>query len=557
VLAIDGGNSKTDLALIAADGTLLASVRGPGASQEHHGIDGAMQRLGKMVGELAAAAGVASEGLVARHISSCLAGADLPEEEEQLAEALRRQGWSLTSAVANDTFAVLRAGLTPPPGQPAWGVAVTCGAGINCAGMAPDGQTTRFLALGRLTGDWGGGWYLGQEVMWWAMRAEDGRGPDTALRPATAAYFGLPTVRDVALAVHLGRIDRAEMLGLTTVLFETASAGDAVARDLLERLAEEVTAMAVTVMRRLGLTGPGALGTPVVLGGGLLAARHPLLTAAIERRLAAAAPGAVPHVTDTLPVTGAALLGLDYLGAGPDAERRLRAATVTPLPGEAAGQVIVHQAAGLHRGVGGDRPGEDEAVLAQLGGQRLRGGGLRRDVGKRARRRARRVRVGETPDQVAEPGPQLECGPGVRDHGADLRPVPHDARVGQQSLLVGRAERGDRRDVEASEGRAEVFPLPQDRQPGQPRLEGLEAQPFEDHRVIADRAAPFGVVVGEVLRGAESPGAAQPAVGAWHRLAGLELSHGTVRAARPDHCPRRAAAALRPPSRPRAWRSPR
>src|SRR5215472_10828892 len=30
VVAVDGGNSKTDLALVAADGTLLASVRGPG-----------------------------------------------------------------------------------------------------------------------------------------------------------------------------------------------------------------------------------------------------------------------------------------------------------------------------------------------------------------------------------------------------------------------------------------------------------------------------------------------------------------------------------------------
>ena len=30
VLAVDGGNSKTDVALVAADGTLLASARGPG-----------------------------------------------------------------------------------------------------------------------------------------------------------------------------------------------------------------------------------------------------------------------------------------------------------------------------------------------------------------------------------------------------------------------------------------------------------------------------------------------------------------------------------------------
>jgi N-acetylglucosamine kinase-like BadF-type ATPase len=328
VLAIDGGNSKTDVALVADDGTLLASIRGPGASQENYGIGGAMRLLGEMVRKVAARAGDNSAGLVARHTSSCLAGADLPEEEEQLAAALRRQGWSLTSAVANDTFAVLRAGLTPAEGERAWGVAVTCGAGINCVGLAPDGRTTRFLALGPLTGDWGSGSGLSQEVMWWSMRAEDGRGPDTALRPATAAYFGLPTVSDVAIGVHLGRIGEGELLGLTTVLFEAASAGDKVARDLLGRQAEEICTMALTAMRRLGLVAPG---TPVVLGGGLLAARNPLLTAAIERRLADAAPGALPHFADIPPVAGAALLGLDHLGAGPDAERRLRAATrLTP-----------------------------------------------------------------------------------------------------------------------------------------------------------------------------------------------------------------------------------
>ena len=33
VLAVDGGNSKSDLALVAGDGTLLASVRGPGMTK--------------------------------------------------------------------------------------------------------------------------------------------------------------------------------------------------------------------------------------------------------------------------------------------------------------------------------------------------------------------------------------------------------------------------------------------------------------------------------------------------------------------------------------------
>jgi N-acetylglucosamine kinase-like BadF-type ATPase len=333
VLAIDGGNSKTDVALIAEDGTLLASLRGPGANQEEHGIDGTMRILADLVRSAAAQAGVTG-ARVARHASACLAGADLPEEEEQLTAALTRQGWSDTAVAVNDTFAVLRAGLCDGgsgdgAGNGArwrggadrpWGVAVTCGAGINCVAVAPDGRTARYLALGTLTGDWGGGWGLGQEIMWHAMRAEDGRGPATALGPAVAAHFGLASVTDVAIAVHKGQLAEDCLLRLTTVLFTVADGGDPVARDLVARQASEVCLMATTAMRRLALASPG---TPVVLGGGLLEARHPLLAGEIERLLAAAAPGAVLRVVDAPPVAGAALLGLDHIGADVTAETRL------------------------------------------------------------------------------------------------------------------------------------------------------------------------------------------------------------------------------------------
>ena len=87
--------------------------------------------------------------------------------------------------------------------------------------------------------------------------------------------------------------------------------------------------MALTVMRRLGLTG---LATPVVLGGSLLAARDPLLTAGVTERIKAAAPHAAVRITDVPPVAGAALLGLDHLRAGPDAERRLRASYAERTP---------------------------------------------------------------------------------------------------------------------------------------------------------------------------------------------------------------------------------
>jgi N-acetylglucosamine kinase-like BadF-type ATPase len=318
VLAIDGGNSKTDMALVSPDGAVLASLRGPGASQEEHGIDGAMRILAHLVQDVAAQAGLpADAGLIAWHTSACLAGCDLPSEEEQLTAALRAQGWSQSAIAMNDTFAVLRAGLPDDPVSPDdgvtahAGVAVTCGAGINCVAVAPDGRITRYLALGTLTGDWGGGIGLAQTVIWHAMRAEDGRGQPTTLGAGVAAHFGQPTVSDVAIAVHLGQLAADDLITLVPVLFEAASGGDEVARGLILRQADEVCAMAVAAMRRLAL--PSA-GTPVVLGGALLQAGDPLLSSALHAAFAAQAPGAILRVADVPPVAGAALLGLDHLG---------------------------------------------------------------------------------------------------------------------------------------------------------------------------------------------------------------------------------------------------
>ena len=45
VLAIDGGNSKTDVALVAADGRLLAVIRGPTISHQAVGLGPGMATL--------------------------------------------------------------------------------------------------------------------------------------------------------------------------------------------------------------------------------------------------------------------------------------------------------------------------------------------------------------------------------------------------------------------------------------------------------------------------------------------------------------------------------
>ncbi|UIX34549.1 N-acetylglucosamine kinase [Streptomyces sp. GQFP] len=312
VLAVDAGNSKTDVAVVAADGEVLATARGGGFRPPTYGLDVAVSGLAAAVDEAFTAAGVTSVD----RVSACLANADFPVEEQQFTAALRARAWGASVDVRNDTFAILRAGITEPRG-----VAVVCGAGINCVGMTPDGRTARFPALGRISGDWGGGWGLSEEAMWHAARAEDGRGGPTALLTALPAHFGLTSMYALIEALHLGHVDNARRHELTPVLFATAADGDPVACALVDRLAEEVVAMATVALNRLGLLEEE---TPVLLGGGVLAAQHARLTDRITELLAARAPKAVAQVVTARPVLGAALLGLDHTNAPAEVHARVR-----------------------------------------------------------------------------------------------------------------------------------------------------------------------------------------------------------------------------------------
>ncbi|MYV55258.1 BadF/BadG/BcrA/BcrD ATPase family protein [Streptomyces sp. SID3212] len=317
VLAVDAGNSKTDVAVIGADGSVLGTARGGGFQPPVVGIEAAIDILAVAIAEAASAAGL--PGLdFADHVSACLANADLPVEERELAEAVQARGWGRTTDVRNDTFAILRAGL--PSGAEPRGVAVVCGAGINCVGMLPDGRTARFPALGRISGDWGGGSGLAEEAMYHGARAEDGRGEPTELVRTLPGHFGLATMYDLIEALHRGHIPYARRHELTPVLFATSAAGDPVARSLVDRLAEEVVALSTVALGKLDLLGEEA---PVLLGGSVLAARHPQLDDGIAERLAAKAPKAYVEVVTAPPVLGAALLGLDQVGASAEAHVRL------------------------------------------------------------------------------------------------------------------------------------------------------------------------------------------------------------------------------------------
>jgi N-acetylglucosamine kinase-like BadF-type ATPase len=245
-----------------------------------------------------------------------VAGLDFADEEDAYRAEAERRDWAREIVVGNDTFAVLRAGT-----ERGWGIAVTCGSGMNCVGIAPDGRQVRFPSLGPVSGDaMDGAGAVGLAAVSAAARSHDGRGPKTRLEQLVPEHFGASDTVALARAIHAGHIPWSRLGELSPLVFE-AAASDPVAGDLVDRQAAEVVAFVRAAANRLELTDAEV---EVVLGGSVLQSGNRRLLAGIEAGLREIGPRLSMHVARSRPIVGAALLGLDRLGAGSDAYERAR-----------------------------------------------------------------------------------------------------------------------------------------------------------------------------------------------------------------------------------------
>ena len=319
ILAVDGGASKGDVALIDTKGRVLAAVRRAG--NFHFGLDhdhnSSRQTLERTIDIVREKAGLDHEDAVADIGVYCVAGADIPIDDRRIMTELEAMRWTSRTVVRNDTFAVLRAGTDRQ-----WGVAVVCGTGMNWAGVGPDGRSVRFPSFGELSGDRasGGGW-LGRTALGAGIRARDGRGPRTLLEDMVPAYFDMARPTSVMEAVYVGKLQADRLSELAPVVFNAAAQGDVVARGMIDDMADEIVVTVNAVIRRLHLT---ARDVHVVLGGSLMRAGDRKLHARIRAGITSVAPKAVIRRLEAPPVLGAALIGLDQARAAASARRHLR-----------------------------------------------------------------------------------------------------------------------------------------------------------------------------------------------------------------------------------------
>lgn len=304
LLGIDGGSSKTHALLADGSGRVLGFGKSGSANHQSYGLDSALSQIDLAARQALQGAGIDPEEVELGYF--CLAGADLPEDFAMLQEAVEALHLARQVIIKNDTLAALRAGLSR-----SWGVVVICGTGFNAAGRSPDGREIVLPGLGPISGDWGGGGELSQEVIRLVMRAWDGRGRPTRLTQLVLSTLELPSEQVLLSKLYHDEIDHGLILDLVKLLFEASAAGDEVAQELIVQMGTEVGVTANALLKRLSLEATDA---EVVLGGSVFKGKGDLLIDTASQVIHRVAPRAQIVRPRFEPVVGALLLALESTG---------------------------------------------------------------------------------------------------------------------------------------------------------------------------------------------------------------------------------------------------
>ncbi len=242
VLGLDGGGSKTVVALADRDGTVTAMRQGPGLDpfgnpQWRRDLAGLVQAIGMGGGDL----GRAVLGL------SCHTEVKAVSDAQTAAV---RDLFGIPFDVLNDVHVAFEGALAGRAG-------VLSLAGTGSMAWAGDGRGShrRTGGWGELIGDEGSGYWIGREALSEVTRAIDGRSSHPRFAWSLLEHIGLG--RDELLGWVYGLSHRRSAIAALAVAVDgLADAGDPIATSLMARAADELSQQVEAAWHLIGAPEP-------------------------------------------------------------------------------------------------------------------------------------------------------------------------------------------------------------------------------------------------------------------------------------------------------------
>lgn len=296
VIGMDGGGTKTAVALLGLSGTELARYTAGPMNYNGVSADTVRESLRRVFRE------IGREHPLTGCVSLCAAsaGAGNPQIRARLEQDIRGCGCASPLLVTGDEQAALAGAIAEPRGM-----ILIAGTGSICCGRNERGEFCRSGGYGHLIDDVGSGYAIGRDILSAAVRAADGRDGPTVLTDLLHTQAGLGGTDEIVRFVYGAHTAKSDIASLARLLPEACRLGDAAALRIVEKSARDLAELPVPVAAKLGLSD-----SKLALCGSVLQ-KDPFLGPAFRKRLQKALPGVTCAAPLRDAAAGAALMALD------------------------------------------------------------------------------------------------------------------------------------------------------------------------------------------------------------------------------------------------------
>lgn len=299
-LGVDGGGTKTTVALMNERGKVIATGEDGPSNPLRVGVETAVANIAAAINKACDEGNLSRDDIVAATLG--LAGVRRRDMRERVRESFATRFRLRKIEVTTDADIALY-GTTLGTA----GLVVIAGTGSICLGINEKGE--KFIAggWGPIAGDEGGGRGIAGEALHAVAKASDGRGPKTKLSERAAEYFRASNVENLIGAIYAPKMDNSRIAGFARLVVETALDGDKIAREIIADAGRELGTAAVAVLKKLGLQKQKV---PIGCVGGVFNAGK-LLTKPMKEIIAKSAPKAFLTDPQMPPSHAAALMAMN------------------------------------------------------------------------------------------------------------------------------------------------------------------------------------------------------------------------------------------------------
>ena len=298
-LGVDGGGTKTHIALMDAKGNVKCEGFAGPANPLRVGVETAVGNIVKAVNEACDNGGASRLDIVSATLG--LAGVRRADLRQRVRERFIESVGIRDATVITDAEIALYATTRGKPG-----LVVIAGTGSICLGKNEKGEIAISGGWGPLAGDEGGGVGIAQTALHSVAKASDGRGIATALSERASEYFRASGPENLIVAIYSPQVDNSRIAGFARFVVEAAQEGDAVAVSIMREAGSELGLAACAVIEKLGLT---KAKVPIGCVGSVFKAGR-LLTRPMLQTVRTVAPRAFLTEPEMPPAHAAALMAL-------------------------------------------------------------------------------------------------------------------------------------------------------------------------------------------------------------------------------------------------------